>query len=248
MRKNLVCGLAVLALATALGVQAAEGREKVEDVLARFVKAVGGKEAIEKVKSRIMKGTAEGMGIPAPLPWELHAAAPNKQLSKVEISGFGTVLDGFDGNVAWSKNPFTGVRVKEGDELAKLKRDAVLHRELQFLSLYPDLSHKGAEKLDNEDVVVLESKPTPTSTERLSFSTKTGLLVRQESQFETSQGTVKTEARMSDYKAVDGVQFPFALRVKAEAPGQPSAEFTIKINELRCNVPVDDALFAKPAN
>ncbi len=243
-----VVGMAALALASLTALQAAEGQEKVNEVLSRYVKALGGKEAIEKVKSRVIKGTAEGMGMPAGLPWEFYAAAPNKQLSKVEVTGFGAVLEGFDGQVAWSKNPITGVRVKEGDELAKVKREAGLDRELRFLSIYPDLAYKGTEKMDNEEVVVLETKPTPTTSERFSFSNKTGLLVRQESQFQTAQGAVKTEARMSDYRAVDGLQFPFLLKVKAEAPGQDPAEFTIKVSEVKYNVPVSDSLFAKPAN
>ncbi|NLH73610.1 MAG: outer membrane lipoprotein-sorting protein [Verrucomicrobia bacterium] len=243
-----VVGMAALAFASLTALQAAEGQEKVNEVLSRYVKALGGKEAIEKVKSRVIKGTAEGMGMPAGLPWEFYAAAPNKQLSKVEVTGFGAVLEGFDGQVAWSKNPITGVRVKEGDELAKVKREAGLDRELRFLSIYPDLAYKGTEKMDNEEVVVLETKPTPTTSERFSFSNKTGLLVRQESQFQTAQGAVKTEARMSDYRAVDGLQFPFLLKVKAEAPGQDPAEFTIKVSEVKYNVPVSDSLFAKPAN
>ena len=248
MRTIRKVSLVLLACATLLPTQAAVGREKVEEVLARFLNAAGGKAAIEKVKSRVMKGTADGMGMPAPLPWELHSAAPNKQLSKVEIPGLGTVLDGFDGQVAWSKNPITGLRIKEGDELAKAKRDATLARDVQFLSLYPDLTYKGTEKLDDEEVLVLESKPTPTSTERFSFSNKSGLLVRQESRFETAQGSVKNEVRLSDHRAVDGVQYPYLLRVKAEAAGQPAMEFTIKITELRANVLIDHALFAKPAN
>ncbi|MDH7502508.1 MAG: hypothetical protein QHJ82_07330 [Verrucomicrobiota bacterium] len=241
-------GMAALAFTALATLQAAEGREKVDEVLSRYVKALGGKGAIEKVKSRVIKGTAEGMGMPAALPWEFYAAAPNKQLSKVEVTGFGAVLEGFDGQVAWSKNPITGVRVKEGDELAKVKREAGLDRDLRFLSIYPDLAYKGTEKMDNEEVVVLETKPTPTTSERFAFSSKTGLLVRQESQFQTAQGAVKTEARMSDYRTVDGLQFPFLLKVKAEAPGQDPAEFTIKVSEVKYNVPVSDSLFAKPAN
>lgn len=243
-----VIGVLAFWLATAATLHAAEGREKVEEVLANYVKALGGKESIEKVKTRVVKGTAEGMGMPAPLPWEFYAAAPNKQLSKVTVTGFGDVLEGFDGQVAWSKNPITGVRVKEGDELAKVKREAGLDRDLRFATLYPDLTYKGIEKMDAEDVMVLEAKPSPTSTERFSFSSKTGLLVRQESRFQTDQGSVKTETRFADYRNVDGLQFPFTIKVKAEAPGQESAEFVIKVTEVKYNVPVADSIFTKPSN
>ena len=59
--------------------------------------------------------------------WVLEAKAPNKQFSEFNNSTLGAVADGFDGTVAWSKNQ-SGVRVKEGEELAKTKRDADFYR------------------------------------------------------------------------------------------------------------------------
>jgi hypothetical protein len=232
-------------LATAL--RAADSAPSVDSILEKFVAASGGKAALEKVTSRVIKGSLEVIGTPAMTNWEMYAKAPNKQFSQAELSGMGTFTDGFDGAVAWSKNPFDGLRVKEGEELAKVKRDADFHRELKLKTLYPGLAFKGTEKVDGEDAHVLESKPSGSSTERFSFSVKSGLLVRQESEFAGPQGKISADIRLEDYRATDGVKYPYALKVKMNAGGQ-EFEFSLKIKELRHNVTIEDAKFAKPAS
>src|SRR2546430_5664508 len=94
---------------------------------------------MEKVKSRTMKGDLDLMGSTS--DWVLEAKAPNKQFSGFNNPTLGVVADGFDATVAWSKNQ-SGVRVKEGEELSKTKRDADFHRYLNLKKLYPDLHYK----------------------------------------------------------------------------------------------------------
>jgi len=100
--------------------------------------------------------------------------------------------------------------------------------------------------VDGQDVHVLESKPTPSSKERFSFSTKSGLLVRQESELEGPQGKVNVNVRLGDFRVVDGIQYPYDLKFKVGAGGQ-EFDFTIKVKEVKHNVTIDDAKFAKPS-
>jgi len=239
----------VLALGAALAapLRAAESAPSVDSILEKFVAATGGKAALEKITSRVIRGSLEAAGGPATTNWEMYAKAPNKQFSQAELTGMGTLMDGFDGAVAWAKNPYEGVRVKEGDELAKVKRDADFHRELNFKTLHPGLAFKGTEKLDGDEVHVLESKPTASSLERFSFSAKTGLLVRNESEFTGQQGKMSVDIRSEDFRVVDGVKYPYLLKIKINAGGQ-EFEFSIKIKELQHNVAIEDAKFAKPAS
>ena len=148
--------------------------------------------------------------------------------------------------MAWAKTPWEGLREKAGDELAKVKRDAEFHRELKLKSIYPDLAYKGTEKEGQEEVYVLESKPSASSKERFYLSTKTGLVVRQDSQFEGPQGQVVVSLLAQDYKAFDGIQYPTQLKLKVSAGGQ-DFEFTMKILEVKHNVTIEDSKFAKPS-
>jgi hypothetical protein len=229
----------------AAGSAPAADAPSVDSILAKYVTALGGKATLEKSTSVILKIKMEMEG-GDPSDGEILGKAPNKQMSRIELAGIGTMLDGFDGTNAWAKAPGDDVRVKSGDELAKAKRDSEFHRELKLKTIYPDLAFKGTEKVGEEEVTVLESKPTTTSKEQFSFSKKTDLLVRQESEFEGPQGKVNLTVLLQEYKSLEGAKYPSQLKMKFSMGDQTFA-FTIKIVELKANVPIDDAKFAKPS-
>ena len=246
MKFNLILASALIlsTLTVARGADTA-GVPSVDSILAKYVAACGGKEALEKTTSRAMKfkfesdatGSSEG---------EILSKAPNKQWSKIDLTGVGMMNEGFDGAVAWAKSPWEGLRVKSGEELAKVKRDSDFHRNLKLKSLYPGLAYKGKEKAGDEEAYLLESKPTASSKESFLFGAKTGLLLRQESQFEGPQGIVKVTMLAQDYKAFDGLKYPGQLKLKISAGGQ-NFDFTMKVLEVKHNVKIEDAKFAKPS-
>ena len=71
---------------------------------------------------------------------------------------------------------------------------------------------------------------------------KSGLLVRLVRWNATPVGPVPTEINYDDYREVAGVKMPFIWTVS-----QTYMQMTIKLREIRPNVPVDAARFAKPA-
>ncbi len=238
--------MAALHLALLLAAPVLGGEEgTVDGVLEKYVKAIGGKEAWNKVESRSIKAEFEGPSGETS-EWSLQAKAPNKRLTRMESSPWGVLLDGFDGTTAWSKTQ-NGVRTKNGDELSRAEKEADLRREVRLKELYPDLVFKGTETLDGEEVQVLESKPTPTSKERFSFSAKTGLLVRRQSEFKNAAGTdTRVEVRYSEYRAVDGLQYPHVQRLKFSGAG-PVVEFVMKVKEVKHNEKFEDSVFRKPS-
>lgn len=216
-----------------------------DSILAKNIEAMGGKAALEKVNTRVLKFKMESEAIGAS-EGEIFAKAPNKQRTQIELSSSGTISEGFDGSIAWAQSPWQPLREKTGDELAKTKRDAEFHRELKLKSIYPDLAYKGTEKAGDEEVYVLESKPSASSKERFYISTKTGLVVRQDSEFEGGQGQVALSLLAQDYKAFDGIKYPTQVKLKVSAGGQ-DFEFTMKILEVKHNVTIEDTKFAKPS-
>lgn len=239
----MVAGLIISALIRTHGARAADG-PSVDSILAKHIEAMGGKAALEKVNSRVLKFKMESETIGAS-EGQIFAKAPNKQRSQIELSTAGTINEGFDGSVAWAQSPWEPLREKTGDELAKAKRDAEFHRDLKLKSIYPDLAYKGTEKAGEEEVYVLESKPSASSKERFYMSTKTGLLVRQDSEFEGANGQVVLSVVPQDYKAFDGIKYPTQMKLKISVGGQ-SFELNMKILDVKHNVTIEDTKFAKP--
>jgi outer membrane lipoprotein-sorting protein len=233
--------LALFLAASVLGA----GTGTVDGVLEKYVKAIGGKEAWNKVASRSIKAEFEDP-TGATSGWSLQAKAPNKRLTRMESSPWGVLLDGFDGTTAWSRNQ-NGVQTKAGDELSHAEKEADFRREVRLKELYPDLVFKGTETLDGEEVQVLESKPTPSSKERFSFSAKTGFLVRRQSEFKKAEGNdTRVEIRYSEYRAVDGLQYPHIQRFKYVVAGG-EIELGMKIKEVKHNEKLEDSIFSKPS-
>jgi zinc protease len=216
----------------------------VDSILAKHISAMGGKEKLQKITSRVMKFKLESETLGAS-HGQVYAKAPNKVRSEIELDS-GTINEGFDGSVAWAKNPWEDLRIKSGDELAKAKRDAEFHRELNVKKVYPDLAYKGVETVEGDEAYILESKPSAGSKERFAFSKKSGLLVRQQSDFQGPQGPVSVQLLAADYKEFDGVKYPTRLKIKFSTGGQ-SFEFSMNVTEVKHNVPIEDSRFAKPS-
>lgn len=215
-----------------------------DEVLAKCIKAQGGKEALGKIKARVMKGTIEFNGASSPV--EILAMAPNKGLSKTDLEGVGLILDGYDGQVAWSKNPWGGLNIKSGDELQKARRDADFYRFLHMKELYPGLVVKESSRVGSNQVWVLEAKPTSTSVERFMVDAKSGLITRQESGFESGGNVVKTTVNLHDFRPVDGIKYPHKIDIVVDNAGQ-SMELAMKIQEITHPKSIEASRFAKPS-
>ena len=214
----------------------------IDEILDKQVKAIGGKEALEKLSSRLAKGTMEleGMGLSGPI--ELYTKAPNKSAMFIELQGVGKIIEVFDGEKSYALDPMGGLREKSGAELAAAKRNADFYEVLNLKKHFTKLEVKGKEKVGTSDAYLVVATPAAGDPEKLYFAADTGLLVRVDTDAETPQGKLSFETYLSDYKEVDGVRIAHSLR-------QVSSAFTavIKLSEVKHNVPVDDAKFAKPS-
>jgi len=214
----------------------------VDQVLDKYVQALGGKSNIEKQTSRLNKGTLEIPAFGASGTFETYEQAPNKSSATIDITGFGTIREGYDGKVAWSQDPQSGLREKSGLELAATKLENEFHRNIKLKQLYPKIIVKGKEKVGENDAIVLEATPTEGAVEQWYFDAASGLLVRQDAERETPQGKMAIQTFFDSYREVDGVKIPVVVR-------QVSPVFTVnmKTDEIKHNIQVDPTKFAKPA-
>ena len=76
----------------------------------------------------------------------------------------------------------------------------------------------------------------------LYFDSKTGLLARELRYGASPIGRVPTQIDFADYRDVNGIKLPFRITY-AWLDGRDS----IVLNDIRTNVPIDEAKFGKPA-
>ncbi len=214
----------------------------IDEILDRYVESVGGKAALEKVTSRQMSGTFDIPAFNVTGTLKTYAKAPNKNAMSVDVPGFGIVQRGFDGAVAWEQDPTSGLREITGAELSARKRDADLHAELHLKSLFSKLTVKSKEKVGEKEAWLVEATPAEGNAEKMYFDVKSGLLLRHDAEREGPQGSALLETSFDNYKEVDGVKIPFTIR-----QSNPAFEMTIKIDEIKHNVEIEDAKFVKPA-
>jgi hypothetical protein len=214
----------------------------VDQVLEKFVKAIGGKAAVEKLNSRIAKGTFDipSMGVSGTA--EIAAKAPGKNATVVDMPGFGTFKQAFDGKNGWSQDPMNGLRDMSSEELAAAKIDEDFYRDIRMKDLYPGLAVKAKAKVGERDAYLLEGPGPAGSPDKFFFDAESGLLLKTEGERDSPQGKAMLETFLEDYKEVDGVKMPFTIRIN-----NPAISFTIKLSEVKHNVPVDDSKFVKPA-
>jgi zinc protease len=248
-RMIITCVLVLLGAASVLAQAKPDADKKpvapmptVDQILENYIKAIGGKDASMKVTSRVEKGSLEiaAMGVNAPI--EIYAKAPNKTLFSLDVPSFGVIQEGFDGTAAWALEPQGGLRDKTGTELAESKLDGQFHKNLRLKELYPKLEVVGVESVGGRDAYIVVGTPAGGSPEKMFFDKENGLLVRHDVERDSPQGRSPAQQFLTDYKEVDGVKVPHTVRMVGAM-----GEMTIKITEVKQNVPIDDAKFNKPA-
>jgi outer membrane lipoprotein-sorting protein len=238
-----VCvGLGVVAIAPAVAQTAAkEEMPTVDQIIDKYVQAIGGKEAYQKITSRVAKGTFEMAMMGGDSTTEMYQKAPNKMYS-ITVSPQGDFKRGFNGTVGWQDNPMVGLVDVTGSQLTDMKRGADFYGDVKLKELYPKRTLKGKESVSGHDAYVVELTPSEGSAQTWYFDVDSGLAVRVQSTTETDNGTVDVDTLLSDYREVDGIKFPCNIH---QSLGQ--FDFTIKFDDVKQNVPIDDKIFDKPA-
>lgn len=230
------------AIAGTWSLQAQPSPPTAEQILERSIEAAGGREAYAHLRTTLARGTVEFQGQHLHGAVEFYAKAPNKRLLVFDLEHLGPTRQGFDGKVAWIEDPINGLRELAGPDLERVRLEADFHRPLKWRELYAAVEFVGVRQVAGRQAYVLRLTPRRGKPALHYYDAESFLLVRQDVVQETTQGTVEIRAWLSDYRDAGGVKTPF--RIEQELPG---VKVVIQFTEIRNNVPLDDALFAKPA-
>jgi photosynthetic reaction center cytochrome c subunit len=227
------------------GANSAEGAEataasgpSADQLFEKYLKAVGGAAAVDKVTSRVMKGTITFGDRNVPI--DIFSKDPDKRISFTHTPD-GDSVTAFDGREGWLGTAGHPVREMHGPDIDGASIDADLHFAAHLKEMFSEAQVRGKEKVGDHDAYMVVGQREGKTPLRLYFDEQSGLLVRLVRFGETPLGRLPTQIDYADYREVGGVKIPFRWTL-----ARPSGLFTIQVSEVKDNVPVDDAKFAKP--
>jgi photosynthetic reaction center cytochrome c subunit len=209
-----------------------------DQLIDNYIRALGGAGAIEKITSREEDGTAT-LGRQT-IPIEVFDQDPDKQ-AVIRHLPTGDSATVFDGHAGWSSLPGRPLRDMHGADLDAARIDADLHFPLHIKQTFAELRVEYPEKVGDQEAYVISCSRVGQPLTKLYFDKQSGLLERLIHFAESPLGLVPTQIDYEDYRIVDGVELPYRRTVAG--PGERSI---IQLEQIRQNVPIDDARFSKP--
>lgn len=195
-----------------------------------YINAIGGEKALKKVKDVTMMATTNMQGMA--IGFDFYRKAPNKY--KMQIGAGEMIFQKitFDGTAAKLESPMGGEnKMVEGEELEALKMEATLFPELQYDALGIALTLEGVEEIEGTETYrLLLTYPSGKQSTQF-YDIKTGLKIMESGE----QGSVN----YGDYRAVNGVKFPFAM---TQQMGPQSID--LNILSVKVNSKLKDDLFS----
>ena len=213
------------------------------ELLQKFETVSGGRSVWSNFTTRYMKGiyqTEDASGFAA---IEVFKKAPNKTLSKITFSNGVVLRQVCDGKAAWTEDPSGGMHEITGAALESRIRQSSFNDRTDGLLMAVTGRVLGTEKVGAHTAYVLEFSPQKKLTSKIYFDTESGFPVRADDTVHREDGDYKVETYLDDYRAVDGAYFAYRLRHV-----EKGNVFTIRLTQLKNNVPVDDSMFLKPAS
>jgi hypothetical protein len=248
MRIPLTSLVPVILLASSVSAYA----QTADEVIEKSIAALGGRAAHAKLKSRLTVGTilVSTPGGDFTGSVEILTAAPNKvrTLIKADLSALGAgplVFDQrFDGHSGYELDSLQGNREITGNQLDNLRNNSFPHQFLDYKGLGISAKLSGKESAGTREVFLVIFDPTSGSLVRHYIDAQTYLPVRMVMTADIPQlgREIEQTIEFLDYREVDGVKVPFRLQLSSAVQN-----FTLTIDKIEHNLPVDEKLFSKPA-
>ncbi len=241
----------LLAVALILACGHIAAAQTADDVVEKYLDAVGGRTALAKVTSRSTTGTITVSLPQGPVSGtiEILNQQPNRvrTVTKLDLTSIGagqlTREQRFDGATGYTLDSLQGNREITGSQLDNFKNAVFPNSLLAFKERGATVELAGKEKINGRDAYVLVFKPRSGPVVRHYIDAETYLPARIVVKLDSPEagGEVEQTSDLSDYRVVDGIKVPFAIKVSSALQG-----FTIAVTKVEHNMTIDPALFAKP--
>lgn len=220
-----------------------------KEIVEHYDEALGGQDALRRHTSSTMRGNTEVRqpGTVAKLSFVYYASAPYRRLEKISLpNGAGDILNGFDGEIAWSfdprPGPGTGPQIYNGNERESMKRDADFYYPINELSWFKSMETVGIEDYEGRSCYRLHGINNWDKSNDHFYDIETHLLAGYE--FDSDAGSI--HEIFSDYKKVDGVLVPLKQTVKVKSKEGSWRVLQVLFFESVTFNDVDPAVFTPP--
>jgi len=225
-------------------VQQAPGAPSADQILDKYLQALGGAQRVAGLTSFAAKGTTVGYGLDAEKrPLEIFAKAPDQRATVIQEEK-GTTTTIYDGRSGWIAAPNLPLPVLPltGGELDGAGLDAALSFPARIKQAFTRWRVGVPVDIEDREVQVLQGTTAAGNIATLYFDSKSGLLMRIIRYARSPVGRLPTKIDYSEYRDVAGVKMPFRWNIL-----WLDGRETVELTEVRPNVPIDNAKFAKPA-
>lgn len=225
------------------------GEPSPDEILDKYLQALGGAERLASVTSFIATGTSAGFrGFGGGGQVQMFAKAPDQRATTVKFpdnTARGEAIRIFDGRNGWVATPLAVVReyALGGSELDGARLDAQLSFPAQIKQILTRLRVGPPDVIEGRDVHVVQGTGTRGLVATLYFDKESGLLVRMVRFGNSPIGRAPTQVDFADYREVGdaGIKMPFRWTF-----GWLDGRDTFELKDVRVNVPIDPAVFARP--
>ena len=219
--------------------------QSVDEIIAKNVQARGGSEKLKSVKT--VKSTATmSMGPGMEAPGVLIQKRPDFARLEFTVQGL-TAVQAYDGKNAWQIMPFMGKKDPElmsADEAKETQEMADLDGPLvDYQSKGHQVEFEGKEKVEGTDAYKLKVTLKNGDVQTIYIDSDSFLEIKEVTK-RTIRGTEQEiESSIGDYKAVEGIMFPFAVESGIKGTDQKEK---LTITKVELNVPAEDSIFKMP--
>ncbi len=199
-----------------------------ETVIENYIKALGGRSKLEAVNDMTQEMTISVMGM------QLNSMSfqkkPNLLMVETLMGGQMMSKQLFDGTKVAIASPMGNQEFTDGPPFEMAKLQAVMFPELNYKSLGVEIKLMGAENMDGKEVYRIEVTNPGGSKAYDYYSIETGLKIKS-----ITEGMTAT---FKEYKAFDGIMFPYQMN--QEAGGQ---SMSMEITDVKINSGLSNDIF-----
>jgi hypothetical protein len=217
------------------------GYDTVKEVLARYVGAVGGETSANRlstartIRLRGMRDSWDAVTV----PFEVVQSADRFVVTLTSAEG--KLVQAFDGAGGWVRDA-KGTRDLSPAEMEYLRSVAAAFRPFSPSDVGESATVEGKQRIGDRETWEVFTEPDAHTQVHLFFDAQNGLLLRRIVEREGLIGRIPEQLDFSDYRPADGATVPFVQRLSLVDPWVGS---TRRLEEVRLDVPVDEAVFRR---
>ena len=211
-------------------------------IFGKYLQALGGAERLAKLTSFVARGSYAGFNTGGgEVPVEIYAKAPDQRAQIIRAPD-GEGLKTYDGRNGWVAEGWRPLPLMPltGGNLTGARLEAMIAFPAGIQKAFSQWQVSST-TVDDRPVQIVQGTNAEQPPVNLYFD-ESGLLVRLVRWNKTAVGSVPTQIDYADYREVAGVKIPFRTIVT-----WTDGQNTIALSEVRPNVPIDAARFARPA-